>query len=156
MSGLAKLALGGIGAVFAVGMISGGDVEESNISNTAQQAAVIDAATEDEGSVEVQGFVADESEVVEDSTPAAPVSMQEVKIIQEKPQAPVTQEKKAAQDMPRAQNCHSSYSGCLNPNASDYDCAGGSGNGPYYTGKVRVTGPDVFGLDRDNDGWGCE
>jgi len=54
------------------------------------------------------------------------------------------------------QSCHPSYSGCLNPNASDYDCAGGSGNGPYYTGAVRVLGPDVFGLDRDNDGWGCE
>lgn len=53
-------------------------------------------------------------------------------------------------------NCHPSYSGCLKADASDYDCAGGSGNGPYYTGKVRVIGPDVFGLDRDNDGWGCE
>lgn len=54
-------------------------------------------------------------------------------------------------------NCHPSYSGvCLNPNANDYDCAGGSGNGPYYTGRVRVVGPDVFGLDRDKDGWGCE
>lgn len=52
--------------------------------------------------------------------------------------------------------CHPSYSGCLNPKASDYDCAGGSGNGPYYTGRVRVLGPDVFGLDRDGDGWGCE
>ena len=52
--------------------------------------------------------------------------------------------------------CHSSYSGCLKPDASDYDCIGGSGNGPYYTGKVRVIGPDVFGLDRDKDGWGCE
>jgi len=54
------------------------------------------------------------------------------------------------------QNCHPSYSGCLNSNASDYDCAGGTGNGPYYTGSVRVMGPDVFGLDRDGDGWGCE
>jgi hypothetical protein len=52
--------------------------------------------------------------------------------------------------------CHSSYSGCLNSRASDYDCAGGSGNGPYYTKKVRVIGPDVFDLDRDGDGWGCE
>lgn len=52
--------------------------------------------------------------------------------------------------------CHPSYSGCLKANASDYDCAGGSGNGPYYTGKIRVIGPDVFGLDRDGDGWGCE
>ena len=53
-------------------------------------------------------------------------------------------------------NCHPSYSGCLKPNASDYDCAGGSGNGPYYTGRVSVIGPDVFGLDRDGDGVGCE
>jgi len=52
--------------------------------------------------------------------------------------------------------CHPSYSGCLNSSASDYDCSGGSGNGPYYTGKVRVIGPDVFGLDRDGNGWGCE
>lgn len=53
-------------------------------------------------------------------------------------------------------SCHPSYSGCLNPNASDYDCAGGSGNGPYYTGPVSVFGPDVFDLDRDNDGMACE
>ncbi len=44
----------------------------------------------------------------------------------------------------------------VNPNASDYDCAGGSGNGPYYTGAVRVIGSDVFDLDRDGDGMGCE
>lgn len=53
-------------------------------------------------------------------------------------------------------NCHPGYSGCLKMNAGDYDCAGGSGNGPNYTGPVRVYGSDPFGLDRDNDGWGCE
>lgn len=53
-------------------------------------------------------------------------------------------------------NCHPSYSGCLRADASDYDCLGGSGNGPYYTGRVEVIGPDVFGLDRDHDGIGCE
>lgn len=52
--------------------------------------------------------------------------------------------------------CHPSYSGCLDPYASDYDCAGGSGNGPYYTGPVQVYGSDPFDLDRDGDGWGCE
>jgi hypothetical protein len=58
---------------------------------------------------------------------------------------------------PQAQNCHPSYAGaCLDPNCSDYDCAGGSGNGPCYTGPVRVVGPDVYDLDRDNDGLGCE
>jgi hypothetical protein len=53
--------------------------------------------------------------------------------------------------------CHPSYKlKCLDPNASDYDCIGGSGNGPKYTGLVRVVGPDVFRLDADHDGWGCE
>jgi hypothetical protein len=53
--------------------------------------------------------------------------------------------------------CHPSYKlKCLKPNASDYDCIGGSGNGPYYTGLVKVVGRDVFRLDADHDGWGCE
>jgi len=51
--------------------------------------------------------------------------------------------------------CHPSYSPCV-PYASDVDCAGGSGNGPAYTGTVSVVGPDVYGLDRDGDGVGCE
>ena len=55
-------------------------------------------------------------------------------------------------------NCHPSYAGvCLLIGAGDYDCAGGSGNGPNYVrGPVRVVGYDEFGLDRDGDGWGCE
>lgn len=54
-------------------------------------------------------------------------------------------------------NCHPSYEGaCLDPNSSDYDCAGGEGNGPDYTGMVRVVGPDDYGLDADGDGIGCE
>jgi len=66
---------------------------------------------------------------------------------------PVTKTPKQTQT---SSQCHSSYSGCLNPNASDYDCSGGQGDGPYYTGKVQVIGPDVFRLDRDGDGWACE
>jgi hypothetical protein len=58
---------------------------------------------------------------------------------------------------PAKKKCHPSYKGaCLDPRASDYDCLGGSGNGPKYTGRVRVVGPDVFRLDADGDGWGCE
>lgn len=57
----------------------------------------------------------------------------------------------------KPKKCHPSYRGaCLDPYASDYDCIGGSGNGPKYTGRVRVVGPDVFRLDADHDGWGCE
>jgi resuscitation-promoting factor RpfB len=53
-------------------------------------------------------------------------------------------------------NCHESYSGCLDANASDYDCAGGSGDGPKYTGPVEVYGYDEYDLDRDGDGVGCD
>ena len=57
---------------------------------------------------------------------------------------------------PVPRNCHPSYDRCLTPGIGDYDCAGGSGNGPNYTGRVRVTGWDEYGLDHDNDGIGCE
>lgn len=56
-------------------------------------------------------------------------------------------------------NCTPGYSPCLPLGPSDYDCAGGSGNGPAYTtpGVVyRVTGYDRYGLDADHDGYGCE
>ena len=53
--------------------------------------------------------------------------------------------------------CHPSYEGaCVPADASDVDCAGGSGNGPAYVGRVSVVGPDVYDLDRDGDGVGCE
>lgn len=54
--------------------------------------------------------------------------------------------------------CDPNYKGaCLDPKASDYDCAGGSGDGPRYVhGPVQVVGTDHFGLDSDGDGVGCE
>lgn len=39
---------------------------------------------------------------------------------------------------------------------SDYDCEGGSGDGPGYTGPVTVVGSDDYDLDRDGDGRGCQ
>jgi resuscitation-promoting factor RpfB len=58
-------------------------------------------------------------------------------------------------DAGASRNCTPGYSPCLPP-ASDYDCRGGSGNGPEYTGPVRVTGSDPYDLDRDGDGQACE
>ena len=54
-----------------------------------------------------------------------------------------------------SRKCTPGYSPCLPP-ASDYDCRGGSGNGPKYTGPVRVTGSDPYHLDKNRDGKGCE
>jgi hypothetical protein len=53
--------------------------------------------------------------------------------------------------------CDPNYAGGCVPIASDVDCAGGSGNGPAYVrGPVTVVGSDIYGLDRDGDGVGCE
>jgi hypothetical protein len=54
--------------------------------------------------------------------------------------------------------CDPSYPDvCLDPAVEDYDCAGGSGDGPRYVeGPIRVLPPDPFDLDREGDGVGCE
>ena len=54
-------------------------------------------------------------------------------------------------------SCDPNYSGACVPIASDVDCAGGSGNGPaYVAGPVRVIGSDIYKLDADRNGIGCE
>jgi hypothetical protein len=54
-------------------------------------------------------------------------------------------------------NCDPNYAGGCVPIASDVDCAGGSGNGPAYVqGPVDVVGTDIYRLDADHDGIGCE
>jgi hypothetical protein len=60
--------------------------------------------------------------------------------------------------VPTKRKCDPNYRGrCLKPNVSDYDCAGGSGDGPYYvTGPFRVVGTDHYRLDADHDGIACE
>jgi len=56
-----------------------------------------------------------------------------------------------------ASQCDPNYSGACVPIASDVDCAGGDGNGPAYVqGPVYVIGTDIYDLDRDGNGIGCE
>lgn len=60
---------------------------------------------------------------------------------------------------PSQSECHPSYEGtCIPPDVEDADCAGGSGDGPHYVQEknIRVVGTDVFDLDRDGNGIGCE
>jgi len=57
----------------------------------------------------------------------------------------------------QAAPCDSNYSGACVPVDSDVDCESGSGNGPsYVAGPVTVVGNDIYGLDRDGNGTGCE
>jgi FlgD Ig-like domain len=52
--------------------------------------------------------------------------------------------------------CTPGYTPCIPP-GPDVDCADGSGNGPRYVqGPITVTGPDIYGLDRDGNGVGCQ
>jgi len=68
-----------------------------------------------------------------------------------------TGELEEAETSEEGSECDPNYSGaCLNPYSSDYDCEGGSGNGPDYTGEVTVVGEDHYGLDADGDDVGCE
>ena len=57
-------------------------------------------------------------------------------------------------------NCTPGYAPCLvDHGGADYDCAGGSGNGPYFTAPgitYTVSGSDPYDLDADGDGQGCE
>jgi hypothetical protein len=76
-------------------------------------------------------------------------------IVETVTQAPITMV--IAVGIKQVSQCDPNYSGACVPIASDVDCAGGSGNGPAYVrGPVKVIGTDIYDLDRDGDGWGCE
>ena len=68
----------------------------------------------------------------------------------------IEEEEELAVENDASSSCDPNYTGCLDPNSVDYDCAGGSGNGPDYTGPVEVIGVDHYGLDADGDGYACE
>jgi resuscitation-promoting factor RpfB len=52
--------------------------------------------------------------------------------------------------------CDPNYEGACVPIASDVDCTG-SGDGPEYVdGPVQVIGDDIYDLDPDGDGVGCD
>jgi hypothetical protein len=82
--------------------------------------------------------------------PAASASPGDVSIVQSVGpyQLPVPQQ--------QGSECDPNYEPCV-PVDSDVDCASGSGNGPsYVNGPVTVVGDDIYELDRDGNGTGCE
>lgn len=98
-------------------------------------------------------------EVVGEAQSVAPVT--EVTAIGSKAPAPAAAPVPAPAPVPLVQqgggDCNGNYSGACVPNASDVDCAGGSGDGPAYVhGPVTIVGTDVYQLDRDGDGIACD
>ena len=54
-------------------------------------------------------------------------------------------------------DCDVNYTDACVAVADDVDCDPGSGNGPeWVSGPVRVVGVDIYDLDRDGDGVGCD
>lgn len=80
------------------------------------------------------------------------------KLISEKvTKQPVTKVVAVGTKPPPTQKCDPNYTGACVPIASDVDCLGGGGNGPAFVrGPVYVVGTDIYDLDSDNDGVGCE
>ena len=71
--------------------------------------------------------------------------------------APAPAAAQAAAVTPAQAGCDPNYSGACVPIAADVDCAAGRGNGPAYVqGPVRVIGRDIYRLDDDHNGIGCE
>ena len=76
--------------------------------------------------------------------------------VSKQPRTQVTAVGTKVEEESGSSGCDPNYSGCV-PIASDVDCSGGSGNGPEYVdGPVTVIGEDIYGLDRDGDGTGCD
>jgi hypothetical protein len=70
-------------------------------------------------------------------------------VVAKTPPPPASAPEPPSPPSPPAPNCDPSYPDvCLDPAVEDYDCAGGTGNGPEYVeGPIRVRPPDPFDLD---------
>jgi hypothetical protein len=75
---------------------------------------------------------------------------------------PPPEETTATTDEPTAEpqqasDCNPNYTPCVPNDTVDVDCLGGSGDGPSFVeGQVQVIGEDVYDLDADENGVGCE
>jgi hypothetical protein len=67
---------------------------------------------------------------------------------------PRSAESERSSDAGANRNCTRGYSPCLPPLRTMTVVV--AGNGPEYSGPVRVTGSDPYDLDRDGDGKACE
>lgn len=82
-------------------------------------------------------------------TPSAPAPTPPTPVPQPAPKAVTSKPAPVPQPTPPPSNCNPNYSGCV-PNVS-YDL-----NCPDIGHQVRVIGTDVYHLDADHDGTGCD
>ncbi|MDQ0924466.1 chemotaxis protein histidine kinase CheA [Pseudarthrobacter sp. W1I19] len=127
-------------------------------AKAAAEKAAAEKAAADAAAAEAAAKAAAEAKAAEDAAAAQAAAAAAAKAAPAPAPAPAPPAPKyVAPAAPAAPSgCDPNYSGCV-PVASDVDCAGGSGNGPAYVqGPVRVLGSDIYDLDRDSDGIGCE
>jgi hypothetical protein len=147
-----KLALGVTGALLAlcafgavVSQIGGGDKSPESAS-AGVTSATPSSTTPAPEPTPTQGPATVPPHTSNTASPAAPRTT--------KASAKTTQKRTTP---PAEPTCDPNYAWACVPIASDVDCAGGSGNGPAYVqGPVKVIGYDIYDLDRDGDGIGCE
>lgn len=136
-----------------------GKIAAAAAAKAAAEKAAADKATADAAAAEAAAKAAAEAKAAEEAAAAqAAAAAAAAKAAPAPAPAPAPPAPKyVAPAAPAAPSgCDPNYSGCV-PVASDVDCAGGSGNGPAYVqGPVRVLGSDIYDLDRDSDGIGCE
>ncbi len=112
--------------------------EKAAAEQAAQEAAAKEAEAAAAKAAQEQAIAEDARQKAADAAAKAPVP-----VLPAVPAAPA--------------GCDPNYAGACVPIASDVDCAGGKGNGPAYVrGPVTVIGSDIYGLDSDHDGVGCE
>ena len=150
MVGWIGIALGVLIVLGVIGSLAGGNQSPTSSDQGGSAAATTNPATVTESppTTEVATTAAA-------PTTAPPTTRRPTPTTQRRP--PTTRKPPQTTHAP-ARHCDPAYPGvCLHDGIGDYDCAGGSGNGPNYVdGPIRVLPPDPFGLDSDHDGEGCE
>ncbi len=149
--GWIAIVLGGLIVLGIISSITNGNKTTSATKGTSAAAATISlAVTEPPPTTEVATTAAPTT-----TAPTPPTTRRPTPTTRRV--TPTTRKAPATTNAP-ARNCDSAYPDvCLHDGIGDYDCAGGSGNGPNYVdGPIRVRPPDPFGLDADHDGEGCE
>jgi hypothetical protein len=150
----ALIAVGVVGAFLVIGMIaSQGD--DSSSAGSGPVANVTTSSSTASSTVVAPPVITTTTTSVAPPPPPAPPAPPAPKTSKTTKPAPPPKDTPAPPPPP-AGKCDPNYSGCV-PIAADVDCKPGSGNGPAYVrGPVQVIGTDIYGLDADDDGVGCE